>query len=75
MGNKYVSPVSPVFHTIVTVSIVLQSTVRPRTSEYRLFNSHLDIHLMVVQDWSRTVFWIEDPDPYQLTNGEQKLAR
>ena len=24
---------------------------------------------MVVQDWKRTVYQIEDPDPYPLTNG------
>ena len=28
-------------------------------------------HLMVVQDWCRTVFQIEDPDPYPLSNGGQ----
>ena len=49
------SPVSTVFHNVLTVSIVLKS----------------DIYLVVVQDWYRTVFRIEDPDPYPLTNGGQ----
>ena len=26
---------------------------------------------MVVHNWSETEFWIEDPDPYPITNGGQ----
>ena len=34
-------------------------------------NFHNNIHSMVVQDWYRTIFYIEDPHPYPLTNGGQ----
>ena len=34
-------------------------------------NFHNNIHSVVVQDWYRTIFYIEDPDPFPLTNGGQ----
>ena len=83
------SLVSTLFHTVVTVSIVLKTASRMIASipqfemtmlfikrrneqQIKTLNSCLNNYLMVVQDWYRTVFRIEDPDPYPLSNGGQQ---
>ena len=35
------------------------------------FNSHLNHLLEVVQDWYRSIFWMEVTEPYPQSNGGQ----
>ena len=60
------SPVFPVFYTVTTVS----------WSQKHIFNSRLTLNWLLVHNWLRAVFQIEDPDPYLQTHrGQTRHAR
>ena len=64
------SPVSLVFHTIVTVKMISKMLFRTDTSI--LISNHLKIKAFgVVQDWYMSVFQTEVQEPYPQSNGGQ----